>query len=87
MNPDQLLTLHDVAQETRFAVKTLYRFLAPRGDLPCIRVTNGPTSLRRRTHGAIRVRRSDLEAWLARHRSAPQVEVMPARRVATGRFS
>lgn len=59
---DRLLSLADVMEETGLARATLYKHLAPHGDLPCIKV------------GRIRVKRSDLDAWIAKHRRAPKTE-------------
>jgi len=55
--------VQDVAAELNMSVTTVYRILAPRGDLPCVRVGEG--------RGACRVLREDLESWLQRRRTAP----------------
>lgn len=65
-----LMTVHELARESGFPEKTIYGFLAPAGDLPCIRTQLGPGP-KRRTRGHIRIRRTDWEAWLERHRSGP----------------
>jgi len=64
-----LLTLKQLAAESGYSVSTLYRLCAPSGDLPCVRSSLG--TAKRRTSGAIRVARSDWDAWLAKRRSAP----------------
>lgn len=73
---DRLLTLEQVADETGYSVQTIRRFLAPVGDLACIRSGLGSTE-KRRTHGTIRIRRADLDRWIDRHRAAPASERRP----------
>lgn len=80
MTADRLLTLIQVSEQTGYAVKTLYRFLAPAGDLPCIRACIGPGAVKR-TRGGVRVKQSDLTAWVDAHRSAPtQTSAVVSRR-------
>lgn len=73
----QLLTVQQVAELSGWSEGTIRAHLAPSGSLPCIRLTPGP-SAKRRTRGGIRIKRSDYEAWIERHRQAPAGEA-PAR--------
>ena len=69
-NDNELMTLSQISREFGLGDSTLRRLCAPTGDLPCIRLSLGPTA-KRRTRGAIRVRRGDWLAWLAAHRQEP----------------
>jgi hypothetical protein len=64
-----LLTLQQLSDETGIPVATLYTKCAPSGDLPVVRMTEGP-STKRRTRGRIYIRREDWDAYVLRHRTA-----------------
>lgn len=61
---DRLLTLKEVAELTGLSIRTLYDRLAPEGDIPVVRMGTG-----RRPR--VRVKESDLEAWIDARRSVP----------------
>jgi predicted DNA-binding transcriptional regulator AlpA len=83
---DGLLTLQQLATESGFSLATLYRRVAPYGDLPVVRTQVGPGA-KRRTRGRIRVRRSDWDAWVETHRTAPVDTTAIARAVTTRSIS
>lgn len=61
----KLLTVNDVAQTLSVSNSLVYQLVAT-GKLPCHRIGTG--------RGAIRVRRDDLEAFLAECRTQPPVQ-------------
>lgn len=76
MNAQRLLTVEELSGETGIPKASLYKLVAPHGDLACIRTQIGRSS-KRQTHGQIRIQWSDWENWLARHRTSPR-ETRPA---------
>ena len=64
-----VMTPQEVAAELGVSLAKVYRVLSPGGDLPAVRI------------GRVRILRADLNAWIARHRSAPASE-SPKRSVA-----
>lgn len=78
-----LATLKELEADSGIDRTTLYRLCAPYGDLPCIRPTPA-TSTKRRTQGRIRVKWTDWDAWIERHRVAPpEASAPPATRAAS----
>jgi len=83
----RFLTVDEAADELGVSRATIYRALAPRGDLPAIRLQAGAASRQTptsptgaghvRTSGGIRIRREDFEAWQERHCTRPAVEARP----------
>jgi len=69
---EKLLTIAELAAETGLTIDALYRLVAC-GDLAAIRITTGPAK-KYRTHGRIRIQRSDWEDWVRRHRTPARVE-------------
>lgn len=69
-DPNDLLTLQQLSDESQIPVKSLYAICYPAGDLPVVRRTLG-ASAKRRTRGRIHVKRADWDAWVTAHTTAP----------------
>jgi predicted DNA-binding transcriptional regulator AlpA len=76
---NRLLTLKEIEAESGIDRVTLYRLIAA-GDLACVRLQLGPGA-KRKTRGHIRIKRSDWDDWVERHRTpATRAQTAPAKR-------